>query len=419
MKSRITDLFASHSEVVTVDELTLRIRNVLTADASLKSVRLRGELQGLKKHSSGHTYFTLLGQEARVAGVLFRSDASGVVQWAQDGEEVYVEGRIDVYAARGSYQLYATRMLPLGAGNQARAKEALIQTLQKQGLFDPSLKRKLPRYPGRVAVLTSPTGAAIQDVLKVARGRFPAARILVIPTLVQGLSAPAEIVSAFTRCSQERDLSVVMLVRGGGGRDDLNPFDDERVVRAIASCPYPVITGVGHQVDRTLADMAADAEAPTPSAAAEKVFPDAISLSSQLLTESRTMRSQVEGIIQRHSHNLEQRGVGLRQKLERQLSSEEQKLLMAEKIIMNDIKKSLSDAEHRLKFFTASLHALSPLAVISRGFVLCRGASGHLVGNAETLHEGENITLTFRDGTAKAAVQSLQINPVEVHSDAS
>ena len=419
MKSRITDLFASQSEVVTVDELTLRIRNVLTADASLRSVRLRGELQGLKKHSSGHTYFTLLGQEARVAGVLFRSDASGVVQWAQDGEEVYVEGRIDVYAARGSYQLYATRMLPLGAGNQARAKEALIQTLQKQGVFDPSRKRKLPRYPERVAVLTSPTGAAIQDVLKVARGRFPAARILVIPTLVQGLSAAAEIASAFGRCSQERDLSAVMLVRGGGGRDDLNPFDDERVVRAIASCPYPVITGVGHQVDRTLADMAADAEAPTPSAAAEKLFPDAASLSAQLLAESRAMRSQMERIMQRHASFLEQRGVGLRQKWERHLSSEEQKISMTEKILASDIKKSLSDAEHRLKFLTASLHALSPLAVLSRGFVLCRDASGHWVGDAEALHEGENITLTFRDGTAKAAVQSLQINPVEVCSDAS
>ena len=419
MKSRITDLFASQSEVFTVDELTLRIRNVLTADASLRSVRLRGELQGLKKHSSGHTYFTLLGQEARVAGVLFRSDASGVVQWAQGGEEVYVEGRIDVYAARGSYQLYATRMLPLGAGNQARAKEALVQMLQKQGLFDPSLKRKLPLYPERVAVLTSPTGAAIQDVLKVARGRFPAARILVIPTLVQGLSAAAEIVSAFARCSQERDLSAVMLVRGGGGRDDLNPFDDERVVRAIAACPYPVITGVGHQVDRTLADMVADAEAPTPSAAAEKVFPDAAALASQLSTESRAMRSRIEGIIQRHSSDLEQRGVRLGQKLDRQISLKEQQLLMAKKIIVSDIKKCLSDADHRLSFSAASLHALSPLAVLGRGFVLCHGDSGHLVSDAKALNAGENITLTFRDGTAKAAVQSLQINPVEVRSDAS
>lgn len=419
MKSRITDLFASQSEVFTVDELTLRIRNVLTADASLRSVRLRGELQGLKKHSSGHTYFTLMGQEARVAGVLFRSDASGVVQWAQDGEEVYVEGRIDVYTARGSYQLYATRMFPLGAGNQARAKEALVQMLQKQGLFDPSLKRKLPLYPERVAVITSPTGAAIQDVLKVAHRRFPAARILIIPTLVQGLSAAAEIVLAFARCSQERGLSAVMLVRGGGGRDDLNPFDDERVVRAIAACPYPVITGVGHQIDRTLADMAADAEAPTPSAAAEQVFPDAVSLASHLLTESRAMRTRIEGGIQLHSSNLEQRTVRLGQKLNRQISLKEQQLLMAKKIIVSDIKKCLSDTDHRLRFSAASLHALSPLAVLGRGFVLCHDASGHLVSDVKTLNEGENITLTFRDGTAEAAVQSLQINSVEVCSDAS
>lgn len=395
-----------------MDALTLRIRDLLTADASLRSVRLRGELQGLKKHSSGHSYFTLLGQEARIAGVLFRSDAAGVVQWARDGEEVYVEGRVDVYAARGSYQIYATRMLPLGAGSQAKAKEALTQQLRGQGLFDPARKRPLPAYPERVAVLTSPTGAAIQDVLKVARGRFPAAEILVIPTLVQGLSAAGEIVLAFDRCSRERDLSAVMLVRGGGAREDLNPFDDERVVRAIVACPYPVISGVGHQVDRTLADMAADAEAPTPSAAAEMLFPDAEALLSRLSSESRALRSGVEAVIRGCSVDLERRAGQLRQKWDRSLLSEEQRFLMVQKIIVGDIKTYLLDAEHRLSVAAASLNALSPLAVLGRGFVLCRGASGRLMGDAKMLSEGESIALTFRDGTASATVDSLHINPI-------
>ena len=258
---------SSKNVIVTVDEMTASVREALFREPSLQNLSVRGELLGFKLHTSGHAYFTLLGANSRVACVLFRSYANSVLVWPKDGDEVLVRGKIDVYGARGSYQIYATTLLPLGAGAKARAKEALRLRLEQEGIFDSRLKRPLPRYPERVAVITSPTGAALQDILKLHSLRFPCAELIVIPSLMQGLGAPEEIVRAFELARRIRGLSCVMLARGGGNRDDLDIFDNESVVRAIRLSPVPVITGLGHQIDSTLADMAADAAAPTPSGA--------------------------------------------------------------------------------------------------------------------------------------------------------
>lgn len=253
---------SSKNVIVTVDEMTASVREALFREPSLQNLSVRGELLGFKLHTSGHAYFTLLGANSRVACVLFRSYANSVLVWPKDGDEVLVRGKIDVYGARGSYQIYATTLLPLGAGAKARAKEALRLRLEQEGIFDPRLKRPLPRYPERVAVITSPTGAALQDILKLHSLRFPCAELIVIPSLMQGLGAPEEIVRAFELARRIRGLSCVMLARGGGNRDDLDIFDNESVVRAIRLSPVPVITGLGHQIDSTLADMAADAALP-------------------------------------------------------------------------------------------------------------------------------------------------------------
>lgn len=281
---------SSKNVIVTVDEMTASVREALFREPSLQNLSVRGELLGFKLHTSGHAYFTLLGANSRVACVLFRSYANSVLVWPKDGDEVLVRGKIDVYGARGSYQIYATTLLPLGAGAKARAKEALRLRLEQEGIFDSRLKRPLPRYPERVAVITSPTGAALQDILKLHSLRFPCAELIVIPSLMQGLGAPEEIVRAFELARRIRGLSCVMLARGGGNRDDLDIFDNESVVRAIRLSPVPVITGLGHQIDSTLADMAADAAAPTPSGAAERLFPDGKALDTALLSAARNMR---------------------------------------------------------------------------------------------------------------------------------
>ena len=204
--------------------MTASVKEALFREPSLQNLSVRGELLGFKLHTSGHAYFTLLGENSRVSCVLFRSYASSVLVWPKDGDEVLVRGKVDVYGARGSYQIYAVSLLPLGAGAKARAKEALRMKLEREGIFDLRLKRPLPRYPERVAVITSPTGAALQDVLKLHALRYPCAEIVVIPSLMQGVGAPEEITSAFERARRIRGLSCLMLVRGGGHRARVNVF---------------------------------------------------------------------------------------------------------------------------------------------------------------------------------------------------
>ena len=409
MKAKNLPLFRS-PEMLTVDELTQEIRSVLTRSPALNRFYLRGELQGFKRHTSGHLYFTLLGKEARIAGVLFRADAVGVADWAQDGVEVCAEGRIDVYPARGSYQLYASRLFPLGQGAQAKAKVELELRLEKEGYFAVSRKRALPPYPLRVAVITSSTGAAVRDVLEVAAKRFPAAEITVVPTLVQGVQAPHDIEKAFLRCSQLRSLDAVMLVRGGGSRDDLNPFDDERVVRAIANCPFPVIAGVGHQVDTTLADRVADAFAPTPSAAAETLFPDNVAILTHLKTYRNVMSTRVDKKIEKVSARIQRGVLLLRQRMGRRVDTEKTFLDARCALMQALMQRKIYEHESQLSKAKSSLHALSPLAILGRGYALCQSPSGKIIKGVSQLAVGDSLEIIFSDG--RASVQVLK----KIHS---
>nr|HPJ48498.1 exodeoxyribonuclease VII large subunit [Synergistales bacterium] len=234
--------------ILTVDELTRYISLLFEESETLSSLQVRGTLSGFKRHSSGHVYFTLLGEESRISCALFRSDAGRIPLWPADGDEVLVTGKAGVYGPRGAYQIYARTIRPLGEAAQTRAKKELMERLKREGLFEPALKRRLPPLPLRVALVTSPTGAAVRDVVKVARERFPLCRLLVVPTVVQGATAVEEIARGLVRAGSIPEVEAVMLVRGGGSRDDLNPFDEEEVVRAVRSCPVPVVTGLGHQV---------------------------------------------------------------------------------------------------------------------------------------------------------------------------
>ena len=375
---------SSKNVIVTVDEMTASVREALFREPSLQNLSVRGELLGFKLHTSGHAYFTLLGANSRVACVLFRSYANSVLVWPKDGDEVLVRGKIDVYGARGSYQIYATTLLPLGAGAKARAKEALRLRLEQEGIFDPRLKRPLPRYPERVAVITSPTGAALQDILKLHSLRFPCAELIVIPSLMQGLGAPEEIVRAFELARRIRGLSCVMLARGGGNRDDLDIFDNESVVRAIRLSPVPVITGLGHQIDSTLADMAADAAAPTPSGAAERLFPDGKALDTALLSAARNMRGRLET------------RVGFMDFAARAADS-----------IRDAISRRLRDECSGLAAFAARLANLSPLSLLAKGYSICTDLSGTVIRSAASLKAGCAVRIILNDGSAEAVVKEV------------
>lgn len=394
--------------VFTVDEVTNKIREAIYASGDLQNISVKGELLGFKKHSSGHAYFTVIGAEARISCVLFRSNASSVILWPKDGDEVLVRGRVDVYGARGSYQIYATTLLPLGEGAKARAREILFKQLTAEGLFDIRHKRPLPSFPRKVALITSPTGAAVQDVIKIASIRYPASELLVIPSLMQGAAASSEIKEAFSKCAALQDISLVMLVRGGGSRDDLDTFDSEEVVRAVRSCPVPVITGLGHQIDKTLSDLVADAYAPTPSGAAERVFPDSKELTAYLKSSMRSMNAHINKRAAKISSDLTDSKRRLLFSITRGVYIPASEFLNnARSSLSSNITYKLSEAEAKLSSAAGTLNNLSPLSVMSRGFTVCRDAEGNMIKDASSLSEKQRVGIFFRDGKAEAEVISI------------
>jgi exodeoxyribonuclease VII large subunit len=390
-----------------VDELSSIIKDTITSAPALRNVAVRGELQNFKKHSSGHVYFTLLGSESRISAVLFRSHTAGILTWPEDGDEVMVTGSVDVYAKGGAYQLYATRILPLGLGAQSRAKEELRLALEKEGLFDPRLKRPLPKYPSKVAIVTSPTGAAIQDILKVSMDRAPFIDIVVIPAMVQGVDAPPQVARALSLAAGLKGVDCLILARGGGARDDLSPFDDERVVRAVRMCPIPVVTGVGHQTDSSLADLAADAALPTPSAAAERVFPDSGEIRSLLFHRLDLVSAGAARVCDRFFTIVERYGERLGRIMELRIGENETTLDRSLKSVSVGVKMFIERNESILASSASSLDALSPLAVLGRGYSICKKQDGAVIKSASQLSIGDAVSLVFKDGAVEAGITGV------------
>ena len=270
---------------LSVSELNEYVRRSLAADPMLRSVRLRGEISGLKRHSSGHMYFTLKDEGARVAAVMFRQQAMGLDFRPAEGQQVVAEGSVSLYAAAGQYQLYVERMEPEGQGDLFRRFEQLKDRLLREGLFDSSLKKPLPVYARRIGIITSPTGAVVHDIETVAARRDPTVELVLCPVNVQGAQAAGEIARAIARMDG-RGFDVLIVGRGGGSLEDLWAFNEEIVARAIYACRTPVISAVGHEVDFTIADFAADVRAATPSVAAELAVADRAEL-GRMLDEKR------------------------------------------------------------------------------------------------------------------------------------
>lgn len=395
-------------QAVTVDELSASIRSAIARAPELRNVAVRGELQNLKRHSSGHVYFSLLGLESRISAVLFRSNASSVISWPRDGDEVMVTGHVDVYAKSGSYQIYATRLLPIGLGAKERAKAELRAALEKEGLFDPRHKRPIPTYPGKVAVVTSPTGAAFQDILKVSSDRSPFVDIVLIPAVVQGVDAPRQVPHALAAASAIEGLDCLILARGGGARDDLSPFDDEKIVRAVRSCPVPVITGLGHQIDNTLSDLAADAALPTPSAAAERVFPDSSKIFQRLGHVSDFFSSAALRMCEKREREVDRGAERLARGVDGILRAAEADLEKMSAGMALSMEKMIQNSESALAAISSGLEAFSPLSVLGRGYSICRDASGGIVLSAGSLSPGDEISLQFKDGIVCARVESVR-----------
>ncbi|MGC9372801.1 MAG: exodeoxyribonuclease VII large subunit [Thermovirgaceae bacterium] len=388
-----------------VDEVTRRITSIFESDGLLQSVRIQGEILDFKRHTSGHVYFGLTGRESRISCVLFRSDAARIPKWPQKGDEVYAEGRVSVYAARGVYQLYARKLLPIGQGAKARAREELRARLEAEGLFEPRLKRPLPEYPLRAAVVTSPTGAAVRDIVKVSSARFPQCGLVIVPTQVQGAEAPRLIARALRRVRYIEGVDVVLLARGGGSRDDLNPFDEEDVVRAVRLCPVPVVTGLGHEIDTTLADLAADATAATPSAAAERAFPDKNTLKERVGTLKRSAANSVQKRLERlEAEVLQNRSAVVSLTVNRHCRKASSELASFEKDLQRSLRHSHSLWASRLEQHSHALDVLSPLKVLARGYASCVTREGDLLVSVGQIGRGDPFRVQLKDGDLDARV---------------
>jgi exodeoxyribonuclease VII large subunit len=393
--------------LLTVSQLTDIIRDLI--EGALPAVWVCGEISNYRRPQSGHCYFTLKDDAAQIRAVLWRSAAARVRCDLHDGLEVICRGRLGVYASQGAYQLVVEQIEPKGLGALELALRRLRQRLADEGLFDSDRKRPLPRFPRRVAFVTSPTGAAVRDFLQVLARRWRGVDVLIIPARVQGLGA-AEEIAAGIRLANSLPLAIDVLVvgRGGGSLEDLWAFNEEAVARAIHGSRIPVISAVGHEIDVTLADLAADVRALTPSEAAERVAPSADDLRAALRSSGQRLRRA----LQRRAAEVRRRLDAIahrrpfRQPLAKVHDLARQLDALADRI-QRAAGQRLRHARHQAAAHTARLESLSPLGVLARGYSLTqRSADGALVVDAAQLAIGDQITSRFARGQAVSRVES-------------
>lgn len=393
---------------VSVTQLTGYIKLLLDRDEILSQTCVRGELSNYKIHSSGHHYFTLKDEGAVISCVLFRSDAMRLRFRPESGMKVILTGRVSLFPRSGQYQLYVSHMQPDGAGDLAVAFEQLKQKLQAQGLFDAAHKKPLPRYPERVALVTSPTGAAVRDMIRILGRRWPLASVLVCPVRVQGEGAAEEIAAMLELVDAAGLADVIITGRGGGSLEDLWAFNEEIVARAIYRCKTPVISAVGHEPDVTIADFAADVRAATPSNGAELAVCDRAELRALLEQQARRMEKALERRLELLRQRL--RRLSERPVLRSPEGSLQQKELLLELLRQRLERAAAAAVEKRQRQFAAlsgRLDALSPLKVLARGYAVATRQEQVLHSVAQ-LSPGEEIRLRLSDGTALCAVERIE-----------
>lgn len=395
--------------VLSVSQLNRYIKMNFDADENLANIFISGEISNFTNHyRTGHLYFTLKDDSAAVRAVMFNSSAKRLKFMPEDGMKVIARGRVSVYEASGQYQLYVDDMQPDGVGALNLAYEQLKEKLQKEGLFSELHKKPLPPYPEKVGVITSPTGAAVRDIINVLGRRFPYAEIVFCPVLVQGDGAHLQLTDAVNLFNSERAADVIIIGRGGGSIEDLWEFNDEGLARAVYNSDIPVISAVGHETDFTICDFVADMRAPTPSAAAELAVPDANELQYALSAlKNRMFLNVSSGIADRRSRLEYLTSKGVLKSPDEMLSNRSQRLDTA-------FSKMLSSYENRIggkkvEFISAAtaLSKLDPMSVLMRGFAFVSDKSGKNVYSSQALAKGDKINVRFHDGSAVCEVKEI------------
>ena len=415
-----------------VAEVTQLVKQLLDGEPMLQNIYVRGELSNYKMYPSGHHYFTLKDADGALRCVMFRGQASHLRFRPENGMQVIARGRITVFPRDGAYQLYCDALTPEGAGDLAVAFEQLKARLHAEGLFDPAHKKPLPRYPQRIAVVTSAAGAAVHDMIRILRRRYPIAKVILLPVRVQGTEAPPEIAGAIRYADRWKIGDVIITGRGGGSMEDLWAFNEEVTARAIFASEIPVISAVGHEPDFTIADFVADLRAPTPSGAAELAVPDRAecalnvrTLDARLHTaahrRAEQQRKLLDGLQERLSNRtpmkyIEEKRLLLTQTEERLLSAVPVRL-ETERNRLNGLQQRLLAAgqsglhRRKLRFAqtVATLDAMSPLRVLGRGYaVATKGVKHTVVTDAAALKQGDTLHIQFAKGAADCRVTDIE-----------
>lgn len=391
--------------VLSVSQINFYIKSIIENDGSLQFVLVTGEISNLTVHQrSGHIYLSLKDSNSVISAVMFAGNARRLKFRLENGMKVICRGRISVYEPSGRYQLYIEDMQPDGVGALTLAFEQLKKSLAQKGLFDNAHKKPLPKFPKTIGVITSPTGAAVQDITNIIRRRFPSADIVLAPVLVQGESAPEQLVRAVNKFSASKIADVVIIGRGGGSAEDLWAFNDEQLAYAVYNCETPIISGVGHETDFTVCDFVADVRASTPSAAAELAVPDRQELMSYYFKQKQYISAMLDRKIKTAQLRLEnqQRRMSASspklkaEQLEKQLSAKSEKLTRFMNIY-------ISNKENKLIAAKSKLDGLNPLNVLNRGYAIAE-KDEKIITSSKQLKDGDDFTVILSDGKINAKV---------------
>lgn len=394
--------------VLSVTELNMHIKDLLDSDVLLMGLAVKGELSNYKIYPSGHHYFTLKDAESSIRCVMFKGNASKLRFRPDNGMVVTAVGRVTVFPRDGAYQIYCSDLLPEGMGDLHIAFEQLKEKLSKEGLFDVSHKKPIPKFPETIAVITSSAGAAVRDIIRVLGKRWPMAKVVILPVRVQGVEAPPEIAGAIRYANKYKVADLIITGRGGGSIEDLWAFNDEKVARAIYDSEIPVISAVGHEPDVTIADYVADLRAATPSNAAELAVPDQSEQREMLYSaEARALHAMRKKLSE---FKLRLSDIASRRVMKNPTAYIDQKRLELDSVgnsLISRYERIINSKKQEYVRYAAALDALSPLKVLGRGYAIATDESGKTISSAESVQIGDRINISFSRGSLKCTVNDV------------
>lgn len=395
--------------IFTVTEINRYVKSLISSDPRLRDLWISGEISNFKHHRSGHMYFTVKDSSSALRCVYFRRDNMNCLFEPQDGMEVILQGNLSVYEPAGQYQLYVQEMQPAGMGSLYIAFEQLKQKLEAEGLFKAEHKKKIPKLPRKIGLVTSPSGAALQDIITTIKKRFPYLQLLVVESLVQGPGAAADLVRAIDILNGKEEIDLIILTRGGGSLEDLWPFNDEKLARAIFKSAKPIISAVGHETDFTIADFTADLRAHTPTeaaAAAVPVYHELVAEVEQLKSRSGlALKNRVLQEKQRLDHIVSERF--FRRPLER-IKNTKSDLLEMETRLKKEMIRLMQLKGIRLTALIEKLESYSPLKVMSRGYTFCRDQEGNIIRSVKDIVVGQLLQLSLQDGKVDCRTEKIE-----------